>query len=168
MENPAASSTHPKQDLENQFFLPVSLTKIVMKIAKAFKFSSYDEFSLLDTLQFVLSKNIEMEINDEKGMTIFLLNVVRISEKFNTAEMVMSKLETIFPQLGISSEEFNRVEFKIFETIDFHVQPPAVVELLYNLIEEKLGDLKRKDFVFEFSLDILRIVYSARSFIYET
>lgn len=151
-----------------EIFLPSSLVTLVFKIAKTFKLTSYDEFSLLDTLQFALSKNFEKEMN-EKTLNIFIINIVRIVEKYNKSgsQLTNLKLAEVFPQLGITNEEYNDQEFQVFKSIEFKVLTPSSVELIYHFIETHLFDLKKKDFIFEFSLDILRIVYAARTKIYD-
>ena len=163
-----SSNTHHNDDYK-EFFLPTSLIKLVMKIAKIYQLSSLDEFSVFETLQFALFKSIEIEITDEKTMTILIINIIRITEKYNkaTSMLTRTKLESLFPQLGITSDEFNQQEFKIFEAIDFQVQNPQIVEMIYKIIETSLSEFIKKEFIFEFSVDILRIVYASRINIYD-
>lgn len=144
-----------------EVFLPESLVKLVLKIAKNFKLSCFDEFSILDTLQFACHKNFEHNFESKKDMTFFIMSVIRITEKFNKASLKVG-----IPQLG-SSENLVQKEFKFFKSMDFHVCAPRAVETLHEMIESHLSEFLRKDFIFDFSVDILRIVYAERSKIYD-
>lgn len=156
-----------------EIFLPVSLVKLVFKVAKLFRLPSIDEFSILDTLQWSLYKRIKMSDGhpvDEKEMCLMLVNIIRLTEKFNkaTSKLTKIKLDQIFMDLGLTSEEFNSKEFETFKSMDFRIVSPVVVETVYQLIEEHLvGLMNKKDFLFEFSLDVLRLTYVYRTSIYE-
>jgi hypothetical protein len=168
IESPSASDQNDAKDV-NQFFLPESLVKIVAKIANFLELSSIDEFSILDTLQFAIGKNINSEtIADEKGMSIFLLNVVRISKKFNSASSTKPQLEKLLADLEISSEEFHQQEFAVFKSMDFQIQTPVLAEQVYKFIEVFMKDFNRKEVIFAVALDILRIVYASRESIHKT
>lgn len=151
-------------------FLPKSLVKLVQKIAKIFEISSYDEFSLLDTLEFALNRNMEKhEEIDERKMTLLLINIIRLTEKYNKAssQLTKVKIESVFKEIGISSDEFNQGEFETFKLMDFHIVNPISVEIIFNFVEINLRELKaKKEFLFEFSVDILRLVYFWRTQIY--
>lgn len=155
-----------------ELFLPVSLVKLVFKVSKLFRLPSIDEFSMLDTLQWSLYKSIKLSDGhaiDEKEMCLMLVNIIRLTEKFNkaTSKLTKLKLDQIFMDLGITSEEFNSKEFETFKSMDFRIMSPVVAEMVYQLIEEHLVGLMNKDFLYEFSLDVLRLTYVYRTSIYD-
>ena len=157
---------------EEEVFLPVTLVKLVFKIAQVFQLTSFDEFSLLDTLQQGLNmklKTFDLEDIDERKMCLTIVSIIRVSEKFNNinSEFTKVKLDTIFYELGITNEEFNNQEFTTFKEMNYHVETPTAAEALYELIEKHLDDFKKKDFLLEFSLDILRLAYTFKTRIYE-
>jgi hypothetical protein len=167
VDHPPASDKSNVRD-SNQNFLPESLVKLVAKIANFLELSSIDEFSLLDTLQFAIDKNIDSDISDEKGMAIFLLNVVRISGKFNSASSTRSQLEKLLADLEISAEDFHQQEFAVFKFLDFQIQTPVLAEQVYELIEVFMKEFRRKELIFAIALNILRIVYASRESIFKT
>lgn len=154
---------------QEMIFIPESLVILVLKLARKFEFNSIDVFSLLDTLENTLRRYSKRlgEI-DERKMYLLLINIIRISEKFNRAssELTKAKLETIFQDLGLTSNDYNQSEFATFKSMDFKVSTPTVAETIYNLIEVHSDILPRKDSMFEFAMIILRYVYAKKSTIY--
>lgn len=152
-------------------FLPTSLVKLVLKVANLFNLTSYDEFSLLDTIEVCLNSAMEKnEELDEQKMTILIINIIRVTEKFNKAssEITKAQLETIFKELSISSQDFNRQEFETFKAMKFHVMNPHCVEAIYKFIEMHLPEFKlSENSLFELSLDVLRFVYALKCKIYK-
>lgn len=167
----AKKDTKELEDRHEDLFLPENLVKLVLKIARIFELTSFDEFSLLDTLQFAVVKKV-LQVDkdlDERKMILTIVNLIRTTEKFNKSVSTLTriKLSQIFPNLGITDEEFNKDELEVFKLVDFQVVNPVVVELIFNLIGLHFTDpQKKKNFLFEFSLDILRFVYTFRGNIY--
>lgn len=164
IESAAALNKH------EHIFLPPHLVQLVVQIAKLFELASIDEFSLMDTLRVGIVKNLEMfnENLDDKKSCIFLVNVIRLSEKKNKAKSQLTKIkiDSIFNHLGITNEEFNTEEFTVFKLLNFKIEEPVVAETIYHLIDVHLPHMK-KDLLYEFALDILRMAYFLRSRIYE-
>lgn len=156
---------------QDESFLPESLVKLVLKIAQSFRLKSFDEFSLLDTLQSGLAKYLNalngQEIT-ETDMIKLIVSIIRVSEKFNNinSEFTKVKLDRIFKDLAITNEEFNNQEFATFKAIDFRIESPIVAETVYDLIQKHLNHFKKLDLLLEMSFDILRIVYTFRTEIY--
>lgn len=153
-------------------FLPESLVRLTLKIAKSFEIRNYDEFSLLDTLQYGLFQyyQLDRELENEKELCLLILNVIRLTDKFNKMDSILTKvkLDAIFPELQITSKEFNEFEFKVFKAMSFKICKPFIVETIHELIREHLVTLiDNPEFLFEFSLDILRLVYCWRTEIYD-
>ncbi|CRK90442.1 CLUMA_CG004136, isoform A [Clunio marinus] len=160
-----------ENNFEERIFLPSSLIKLVFSVSKLFELSSYNEFSLLDTLEFALNAKYNL-INDrgtfdEKEMAIFIFNVILITVKFNTANPnTRNELQAVMKQLGIENKESIEQEFETFSLMNFKILDPYVVELIFNLVEVHLSAFQGKNDVFEKSLDILRIAYFNRNAIY--
>lgn len=153
-------------------FLPEYLVRLTLKIAKSFEIRNYDEFSLLDTLQYGLFQyyQLDMELENEKELSLLILNIIRITDKYNKMDSNLTKvkLDAILPELQITSKEFNDFEFKVFKAMNFKICRPFIVETIYELISEHLITLiDNPEFLFEFSLDILRLIYCWRTEIYE-
>lgn len=159
-----------------EVFLPRSLVNLVLKLANSFEIAGIDQFSLMDTLSIGLFKLFnassaeELEKIDEKQICLLIVNIVRVTEKFNKAEAKLTKLKlaSIFPGLDITDEEFNQHEFKTFKMLDFQIKDAVIVEEIHKLIENQLSQhLPKKYFLVELSLDILRLLYLWRSEIYD-
>lgn len=167
----AEGSSEVLEDRHEDLFLPENLVKLVLKIARVFELTSFDEFSLLDTLHLAIVKKVlEVDKNlDERKMIVTLVNFIRITEKFNksASPLARMKLCQIFPNLGITEKEFNNHELEVFKLTGFQVANPVVVELIFNFISLHFSELQKKNFLFEFSMDILRFVYTFRSSIYQ-
>jgi len=151
--------------------LPEELVKIVLKLVKLSGIRSYDEFSLLDTIQFRYRRMLEKnETIDEKTLTLITINIIRLSEKFNNADSKLTKvkLDLIFREMDITSKEFDQFELPTFQLMNFQVMTPVAYEEIHRLIHQHLttffSDL---DFLFEVSIDILRLTYVWRIKIYE-
>lgn len=159
-------------------FLPESLVKLVFKIALKFNVPSFDEFSLIDTLQQWFNNKL-MTFNgddiDDRRLCLSIIAVLKVSEKFNNinSQLSKTKIDTIFSELGITEkmsigkDEFTKQEFTIFQEMNFKVKSPSTAEAVFELIEKHLADIRKRDFLLEFSFDILRLVYSSRSQIYD-
>lgn len=170
MEKTPQNCAIAEEDDWRNAFLPESLIKLVMKIAKVYNFSSIDEFSLMDTLQFTIFKNIHnLNIVDEKSMTIFILNIVMITDKFNRTKSTLTEaeLDQICQKLDISGKELYKQEFAVFKTMEYQIQTPVVVEMIYDFIEKHMTEYKKKHFIYEMALDVMRIVYVMKKYIYE-
>lgn len=172
----STSSTDPEESQsqcpdDDVFFLPESLQNLVMKIAKMFEFNSFNEFSLMESLEYtILHNTLEIDDMDETKMSLLIINIIRLSEKFNcaTSKITKIKLNSIFSELGFSNDEFNDNEFTTFRTMNFNVRYPSVVEFIYNFIETLLPELhEKKSHILEFTLDIMRLAYSSRQKIYD-
>lgn len=153
-------------------FLPESLVKLTIKIAKSFEIRSYDEFSLLDTLQYGLFQYYQLntKLENEKELCLLIINIIRLTDKFNKMDSNLTKvkLDAIFPELQITSKEFNEFEYKVFKAMNFKICTPIIVETIHEIISVHLVNLiDNPDFLLEFSLDILRLVYCWRKEIYE-
>lgn len=127
------------------FFLPESLVRLVLKITKAFDIGGYNLFSILDTLQFALEVNYhaqikDLKIIDEKEMTILIVNIIRLSEKFNKMASKLAKKEftQMFGDLQIEMNDFNAKELEHFKSFDYNVKTPKIVEILYVMIDSHL------------------------------
>lgn len=150
-------------------FLPDSLVKVVLKLAKKFELSSFNEFSLLDSLQLSLCNQMESGCDmDEKSMVLLVINVIRLTEKFNSAmsRLTQLKVDEVFGELGITNDEFKAHEFEAFKMMNFKFVSPHSFEMVYNLVQTHLTD-ESKDFLFDLSLDVLRFVYCWRSGIFD-
>lgn len=133
-------------------FLPESLVRLALKIAKAFEISGYNLFSMLDTLQFALEVNYQAQkAIDEKEMTILIVNIIRLSEKYNKMASQLTKIEItrIFGGLQIESE-FNQKEFEHFKSFNYEVKTPKIVEMIYELIDTHLDTVSPQRFTRDF------------------
>jgi hypothetical protein len=157
------------------FILPESLVRLSLKIAKSFDITDCNLFSILDTLQFALEVNFKAQLSsqasiDEKEMTILIVNIIRLSEKYNKAYSKLTKVEItkIFGNLQIDRKEVNDKEFEHFKSFNYDVKEPKIVELIYNLIDIHLDTINMtKDSLMTMALDILKIFYCWRVKIYE-
>lgn len=156
---------------DDVFFLPESLQKLILKIARMFELNSFNEFSLMESLEYtILHNSLQIDDMDETKMSLLIINIIRLSEKFNcaTSKITKIKLNSIFSELGFSNDEFNEQEFETFRTMNFNVRYPSAVEIIYNYIQLLLPELhEKKNHILEFTLDILRLAYSCRQKIYD-
>ena len=170
MSFPRPTQPNSSSSCQGVIFLPHSTVNLAFKLAKIFEISSYNLFSLLDSLLEVILKsaNLATENVSDKTVCIMLINIIRISEKLNNAasQLTKVKLDAIFVDLGISSEEFDKHEFEVYSLMGFKASTPLIVETIHNLIEVHLPNVKRKDYLFEFSMDILKMVYALRNEMY--
>lgn len=170
--NQTEDSPNKTQVIHGGVFLPESLVKLTLKIAKTFEIRNYDEFSLLDTLQYGLFQYYQLntKLDNEKELCLLIVNIIRITDKFNKMDSNITKirLDAIFPELQITSKEFNDFEYKVFKAMNFKICKPFIVETIYEIIRVHLVNLiNNPDFLYEFSLDILRLVYCWRTEIYD-
>ena len=170
--NQLTTSYSKHQIIYGGVFIPESLVKLAMKIAKSFEIRSYDEFSLLDTLQYGLFQYYQLntELDNEKELCLLIVNIIRLTNKFNKMDSNLTKvkLDAIFPELQISSKEFNEFEYKVFKAMNFKICTPFIVETIHEIISVNLVKIiDNPEFLFELSLDILRLVYCWRTEIYE-
>ncbi|CAO1428247.1 unnamed protein product [Diamesa tonsa] len=170
--NQSTISLDKTQIIHGGIFLPESLVRLTLKIAKLFEIRNYDEFSLLDSLQYGLYQYYELntmsEFN-EKELSMLIINIIRLTDKFNNMESNISKvkIDDIFPELQITSNEFNDFEYKVFKAMNFKICKPFIVERIHEIISVHLLKLiDNPEFLFECSLDILRFVYRYRTVIY--
>lgn len=137
-----------------------------MKLSRKFQLTGVEEFSLLDTLQYGLERN---SLSNTEEMTSLLFQIINITRKYNTADSMLNKrnLEKVFGVGTTSSASNYKHEFEVLKSLDFKVKTSAVVEMIYQRIEDHLSDHAKKDFLFSYSLDILRFVYLVRENIYD-
>lgn len=167
--------SHKMSTEQIQLFLPESLVKLALKITRAFDISGYNLFSILDTLQYALEVNYQAQIKsedkiDEKEMTILIVNIIRLCEKYNKMSSKFTKVEItkIFGNLQISQKEFNSKELEHFKSFNFQVKAPKIVELIYGLIDSHLDTINMtREALMNMALDILIIIYCWRIKIYE-
>jgi hypothetical protein len=169
------NNLHTVDDSYQQTFLPKNLVKLVIKIAKAFGLSSYDEFSLLETIQHGLYQNIidlsldQLEDNevDQKRICCLIINIIRITEKFNTRFSIFTKIEliSVFKNLGLSQAEFDRRELDVMKSMRFRIMDSVAADTIYHFIGKYLPEVDKR-FMFEVSLDILRLVFLWKTEIY--
>lgn len=85
------------------------------------------------------------------------------------------ELQVMVWQAGVNREtidefdnisDFNNKEFEVFKSIDFKFATPVAVEAIYNIIQKQLSSYN-KELLFEFSLDLLRVVYLTKRKIYD-
>lgn len=158
-----------------EFFLPESLVKLVFKITKIFEISDYNLFSILDTLRYALQENYQAHLKiqkpmDEKEMTILIVNIIRLSEKYNRMSSKLTKIEInkIYGNLQIDEKEFNGKEFEHFKSFNFKVEVPTFVETIYGLIDTHLDTISiSKESLMKFALDVLKVFYCWRIKIFE-
>ncbi|CAO1428773.1 unnamed protein product [Diamesa serratosioi] len=160
------------QVIHGEIFLPESLVKLTMKIAKSFEITSYDEFSLLDTLQYGLFQYYQLntELKNEKEFCLLIVNIMRLTDKFNkmNSKLTKVKLDAIFPELQITNKDMNEFEYKVFKAMNFKICTPIIVETIHEVISVHLVNLiDNPEFLLEFSLDILRLAYCWRKEIYD-
>ncbi|CAG9809836.1 unnamed protein product [Chironomus riparius] len=155
------SSALTCQDL----FLPESLVRLVIKICKSYNISKYDQFSILDTLNFALFNDFKESLSkdafkDEEKMYIMILNIIRLCEKFNNSSSSFAKkIDTIFKELGINKNVYNVSELESYKMMDYEVKNPVVLEAIYDFVENNLNSNDQKNQVFDFSNDLLVLVY---------
>lgn len=172
-DNQVASNRQPAKvpsTCYDDLFLPAAIIKLIVKVAKIFEMSSVDEFSILETLHSAILKNTEALDGslDEKVIGIILLNIIRITDKYNKAGSAISqaKLESFFAASGITAKELNQHELAVYKSINFEVLQSATVEFLFELIATHLAEQDNKPFLFEIALDVLRAVYLNAAEIY--
>lgn len=155
----------------DDLFLSAIIVNIIIKVAKIFEISSVDEFSIMETLHYAIMKNAEAleETLDEKVITVFVLNIIRISDKYNKAGSTMSqaKLESFLPGLGVTADELNKHELDVFKSHDLKVLESVTVDLIFDLMSSLLAEQENKPFLFEIAMDVLRGVYINAVEIYE-
>lgn len=157
---------------DDEIFLPEGLVKLALKIAQTFRLRSFDEFSLLDTLQHGLNTTLKSSNGhkiDEREMCLIIVSIMRLSEKFNNtnSEFKKLKLNNLFIKLGVTNEKFKNQEFATFKIMGFQIKSPTVAETIYVFIEKHLENYNKLDFLLEFSFDILRIAYTFKSQIFD-
>lgn len=170
--NQRTTTLNQMQVIYGGIFLPESVVKLTMKIAKSFEITSYDEFSLLDTLQLGLFQYYELntELKNEKEFCLLIVNILRLTDKFNkmNSNITKVKLDAIFPELQITNKEMNEFEYKVFRAMNFKICTPFIVEKIHEIINVHLINLiDNNEFLMEFSLDILRLAYCWRKEIYD-
>lgn len=159
----------------SQFYIPESLVNLVLKIAKEFEISGFNLFSILDTLQFALEMNYQAQLSsqnpwDETEMTILIINIIRLAEKYNkmTSKLTKVPITKMYAALDIDPNKINEKEFQHFKSFNFEIKSPVIVETIYKLIDEHMNGISiSKDKVMVFSLDVLKIFYCWRIKIYE-
>ena len=165
----ADSSAITCQDL----FLPESLIRLVIKICKSYNISKYDQFSILDTLNFALFNDFKESLSkdafkDEEKMYTMILNIIRLCEKYNNSNSGFAKkIDTVFKELGINKNVYNVSELESYKMMDYEVKNPAVLEAIYDLVENNLDTNEQKNQVFDFSNDVLVLFYCWKNSIYD-
>lgn len=106
---------------------------------------------------------------DEKEMIMLIINIIRLSEKFNksSSKLIKIHVDKAFENLGIDRKEINRKEFEHYKMFNYAIKTPTIVESIYKLIEGHLDDADKNDFVLDFASDVLKIFYCWRSKIYD-
>lgn len=105
----------------------------------------------------------------EKEMTMLIINILRLSEKFNKSSALVFKvqIDKVFENLGIERDVINGKEIEHFKSFNYEVKHPAIAEALYQLIDDHLDANEKKDYILEVSFDILRLFYCWRTKIHE-
>lgn len=105
----------------------------------------------------------------EKEMTMLVINILRLSEKFNksSAKLFKIHIDEAFQNLGIDRNLINSKEIEHFKSFNYEVKNPAIAEALYQLIDNHLDAVDKKDHILSVSFDILRLFYCWRTRIYE-
>lgn len=151
------------ENFNEVIFLPGTLVRLVMKIAKTLRINCYDEFSLLDTLQETLSREstVNQEMNEEKVISL-ITNVIKITEKMNNANSQLNKfeLDSIFPGV-LARKPSNKDEFLVFESMGFKIAKPVLLEMVYELIDK--SSFKENQLMLSFVLEVVRFVYIEKS-----
>lgn len=154
-------------------FLPQSLVKLVIDICKTYKISKYDQFSILDTLNFALFNNfkehaINNEFKDQERMSMTIVNIVRLCEKFNnSSSSLVKKIDVIFKELGINKNVYNISELESYQLMNYEIKTPVILESIYDLIESYLDTNEEKNKVYDFANDVLVMLYYWKDRIYE-
>jgi len=155
------------------FFLPESLVRLVQKICIKYKISKYNQFSILDTLNFALFNDFKQATSQnafktQEQMYVFILNIIRLCEKFNDATSSFVKnIDSIFKELGINKNVYNLSELESYVQMKFDVKTPVVLEEIYDLVENNLDTNEEKNQAFEYANDVLILVYSWKNSIYD-
>ncbi|KAG5673536.1 hypothetical protein PVAND_003576 [Polypedilum vanderplanki] len=153
-------------------FLSISVVEVILKLSKQFQLEGYDEFSILDTLEFALDNKFEMSDKEENidDICIFILSVSKITEKFNKAMLNISKeeIKSLFDQLEIKNVNCIKDEFEAYKLMDFEIKEPQTFCEIYNMIENHFDkSSEEKMIVFNCAIDVLRLVYCWKAQIFD-
>ena len=125
-------------------------------------------------MSFGLEENFKLMGKDqnefcEKEMTMLIINILRLSEKFNkaSAKVCKVKIDQAFENLGIERDVINSKEIEHFKSFNYEVKHPVIAETIYQLIDNHLDNMEKKDYILGVSFDILRLFYCWRVKIYE-
>lgn len=161
-----AKVTEAREVIEEVNFLPQSLVMLLIKIAKNFKLSVYEEFSLFETISYGLSSNASEDFDEEK-LSSLLLEIIKVTQKYNNADLKLSN-ENLGEIFGKSTKDLVQEEFAVFKSMNYKIKSSKIIEMIYLKIEKHLSDHKKKDFLYSYSIDILRFVFMTRDEIYKS
>lgn len=156
----------------HDLFLPESLVGLVIKICKSYNISKYDQFSILETLNFALFNDFKESMDknafkDEEKMYIMIVNIVRLCEKFNNSSSSFAKkIDQIFKELGINKNVYNVSELESYKLMDYDVKSPVILEQVYDLIDKNLDTNEQKNEYFDYANDILVLFYYWKNAMY--
>lgn len=105
---------------------------------------------------------------DEKEIIILIINIIRLSEKFNNQSSKLTKLQIdkAFGDLDISRDEINNKEFKHFSLIGHEFKNPEMFEKLQKHFENLEG-FENNEIILENAIDILKLFYCHRLKIFD-
>lgn len=156
----------------HDLFLPESLVGLVIKICKSYNISKYDQFSILETLNYTLFNDFKESLDkntfkDEEKMYIMIINIVRLCEKFNnSSSSFVKKIDQIFKELGINKNVYNVSELESYKLMDYEVKTPVILEQVYALIDKNLDTNEQKNEYFDYANDILVLFYYWKNAMY--
>lgn len=161
-----SSSNQDEEILLDEFILPEELVKLTMIIAEKLEISLVNELSILENLERGLKEIIEENL-DEKEITILIINIIRLTEKFNDAtktEFLSAKIKELCDTLEIN---INDGEIYAFQKLNFQItDDPEVVKMIHQLIDLHLNVQDKSD-ILDLALQILRIFYCSKVRIYQ-